>query len=181
MFHRFLRSLISDSAGTYAVSTQSPTSFFSCSFQVCNFPERKYQPDPRAIRPDASKGLPHMLWGLESVLFNNLINVLIIERFCMLSGGLLRGVTLANKATFPFILREMPFLILLMRNILPIWAGPSEWEQTFLLMGWGGGFPARWSVRGVEGGGQTSAILSDPSHPSLRASSCSCSAVAIGV
>ena len=43
----------------------------------------------------------------------------------MLSRGLSRGETLANKAMFSFILREMPFLILLMRNILPIWAGPS--------------------------------------------------------
>lgn len=44
----------------------------------------------------------------------------------MLSGGLSRGETLANKAMFSFVLREMPFLILLMRNILAIWAGPSE-------------------------------------------------------
>ena len=50
--------------------------FSSCSFQGCNFLERKCHLDPRAIRPDASKGLPRMLWGLESVLFNNLINVL---------------------------------------------------------------------------------------------------------
>lgn len=53
----------------------------------------------------------------------------------MLSGGLSRGATLANKATFSFILREMPFLILLMRNILPIWAGPSELEQAFRCWG----------------------------------------------
>ena len=52
-----------DSARAQAVDTQSPIFFFfpSCSFQGCNFLERKCQLDPRAITPDASKGLPRML------------------------------------------------------------------------------------------------------------------------
>ena len=53
-----------DSARAQAVDTQSPIFFVffsSCSFQGCNFLERKCQLDPTAITPDASKGLPPML------------------------------------------------------------------------------------------------------------------------
>lgn len=58
---------------------------------------------------------------------------------------------MANGALLSFFLREMPFLILLTRNILPIWAGPSDYEQAFLLWGPGRGSPTVWPAWGPSG------------------------------